>query len=56
MSHDSLFNHYQTNFDLMHAHHYTLTDLNDMIPYEREIYIELLNAKIREENQKKANR
>lgn len=52
MSHDSLYNNLQTNFELMHTHNYRLSDLNDMLPYEREIYIQLLNEKIREKNLK----
>lgn len=51
MSHDNLFNHYKTNFELMQTHHYQLSDLDNMIPYERDIYVQLLNAKIREKNQ-----
>ncbi len=52
MSHDSLFNHLNTNFELMQTHNYLLSDLDSMVPYEREIYIQLLNAKIREKNLK----
>jgi hypothetical protein len=36
----------------------TLTELENMLPYEREIYLTLLNEHIKEENQKvrEANR
>lgn len=40
----------------MQHHKYSLVDLNDMMPYEREIYIHMLNAHIREQNEaNKAN-
>lgn len=52
MSHDNLFNHYNTNFELMHTHKYSLTELDNMIPFERDIYVHMLNARIREKNQK----
>ena len=51
MSHDSLINHYQTNFQLMQHHNYSLTDLNNMIPYEREIYVSLLENFLKEEKE-----
>ena len=38
----------------MQHHKYSLTELEDMMPWEREIYISLLIAHIEEEN-KKAN-
>jgi hypothetical protein len=47
--HDSLMNHYKTNFALMQHHKYSLTELNDMIPWERDVYINLLIAHLKEE-------
>jgi hypothetical protein len=43
-------NHYQTNFALMQHHKYSLSELNDMMPWEREIYVLLLNNWLEEEN------
>jgi hypothetical protein len=43
MSNDSLINHYTMNFELMYHHKFTLTELNSMLPYERGVYVELLN-------------
>jgi hypothetical protein len=51
LSHDSLVNHYRTNFELMKSHHYSLTELEMMMPWEREIYITLLIERVKEENQ-----
>ena len=39
LSHDSVFNYYKTNFALMQHHKYSLTELENMMPWEREIYM-----------------
>ena len=52
LSHDSLFNYYETNFALMKHHKYSLTELDNMIPWEREIYVNLLAKWIKEENER----
>ena len=52
LSHDSLYNYYETNFSLMQHHKYSLTELDNMIPFEREIYVSLLMKYIKEENEK----
>ena len=36
----------------MQYHKYSLTELENMIPFEREIYLGLLEQHIREENEK----
>lgn len=55
LSHDTLVNHYKTNFELMYNDKYSLTELNEMMPWEREIYITLLTQRIREENERRKN-
>ena len=40
------------NFALMHHHKYSLTELEQMMPWEREIYISLLIQYIKDENDK----
>ena len=52
LSHDSLQNYYKTNFALMQPHKYSLEELDNMIPFEREIYVELLSQWIKEENER----
>ena len=37
---------------MMHHHNYSLTELNDMVPYERDIYVTLLKNWIEEENER----
>ena len=46
-----------TNFALMQHHNYSLTELEDMLPREREVYVGLLMNYIEEDNerQKKEN-
>jgi hypothetical protein len=52
LSHDSLFNYYETNFAMMQHHKYSLTELENMMPWEREIYVNLLAKWIKEENER----
>jgi len=52
LSHDSLLNHYKTNFAMMQHHKYSLTELDDMMPFEREIYIALLSEYVKKENER----
>lgn len=50
--HDSLQNYYTTNFNLMQHHKYSLTEIENMLPWEREIYINLLIQYMKEENER----
>ena len=52
LSHDSLFNYYETNFAMMQHHKYSLTELENMMPWEREIYVNLFAKWIKEENER----
>jgi hypothetical protein len=52
MAHTDLASYYKTNFAMMQHHKYSLTELEDMIPWEREIYVTLLQNYIEEENLK----
>jgi hypothetical protein len=52
LSHDSLVNYYKTNFQLMQHHHYSLTEIDMMMPWEREIYLSMLIDHIKEENER----
>ena len=36
----------------MQHHHYSLTELEEMMPWEREIYVSLLMDHIKRENEK----
>lgn len=41
------------NFALMQYHKYDLRTIEDMLPFEREIYIEMLIQHLEEEKQKR---
>jgi hypothetical protein len=40
----------------MQHHKYTLSDIENMIPFERDVYITLLSNHVNEENQKAQER
>jgi hypothetical protein len=52
MAHEDLASYYKTNFALVQHHKYSLTELENMIPWEREIYVTLLKNYIEEQNLK----
>jgi len=52
LSHDSLANYYQLNFAMMQHHKYSLTELDNMIPFERDIYVNLLKNYLEEQEEK----
>jgi len=42
-------NYFRLNFALMQYHKYSLTEIENMIPWERDIYVELLTQHLEEE-------
>ena len=52
MAHEDLESYFKTNFALMQHHKYSLTELENMIAWEREVYLTLLQQFIEEENLK----
>jgi hypothetical protein len=44
--------YYRINFALMQFHKYSLTEVENLIPFEREIYLSLLQQHIEEEKLK----
>jgi hypothetical protein len=52
MTHTNLESYYNVNFQLMQHHKYSLTELENMIPWEREVYVTMLQNYIEEENLK----
>ena len=57
MVHMDLESYYQLNFSLMQYHKYSLTEIENMIPWERDIYVALLKNHLEEEElkQRQAN-
>ena len=52
LSHDDLYNHYNTKFQLMQHHKYSLTEIDDMIPWEKEVYLSMLIEHLKEEEER----
>jgi len=52
MAHTNLESYYKVNFALMQHHKYSLMELENMIPWEKEIYVTLLHQYVEEENLK----
>tara|TARA_B100000963_G_scaffold357904_1_gene381185 strand:+ start:665 stop:832 length:168 start_codon:yes stop_codon:yes gene_type:complete len=48
----NLESYFKLNFALMQHHKYSLTEIENMMPWERDIYVALLNQYIEEENLK----
>ena len=45
--------YYKTNFLLMKLHGFSLTELEDMMPWERDVYLQLLDNYLEEKKSKK---
>lgn len=51
MSYNNLENYYRTNFMLMEEHKYSLTEIENMMPFERQIYVLLVNEYIKKKEE-----
>ena len=52
MAHMELESYFRINFALMQFHKYSLTDIENLIPWERDIYLSLLQQHIEDEKLK----
>ena len=52
----TLESYFKLNFALMQYHKYSLTEIENMIPWERDIYVGLLQAHLEEEELKQKQR
>ena len=52
MAHEDLASYFKLNFALIQHHKYSLTEIENMMPWERDIYVGLLNQWIEDENLK----
>lgn len=55
LCHDNLKNHYKMNFILNQDFGMSLTELDNMLPYEREIYIYMIIARMKEREKQQQN-
>lgn len=52
MIHMDLESYFKLNFSLMQFHKYSLTEIENMLPWERDIYVALLKNHLEEEKDK----
>jgi hypothetical protein len=52
LRHESLGNMMLTNHALMLHYHYSLSELENMLPWQRKIYVELVAKFVKEENER----
>lgn len=52
MSHMNLRSYFELNFSLMQYHKYSLTEIENMIPWERDVYVAMLENHLEEERLK----
>ena len=48
--------YFRINFALMQYHKYSLTEIENMMPWERDVYVVLLKQHIEEEKEKQERR
>ena len=53
MAHINAESYYELMFSLMQYHKYSLTEIEDMMPWEREIYVNLLKNYLDAEKMKR---
>jgi len=51
LSHNNITNYFQLNFSLIKHSGFTLTEIENMVPWEREVYVTLLKQHIEAEKQ-----
>lgn len=51
MMHDNLGNMLETNFQMMQHHHYSLSDIENMLPWEKQIYVGMISEYVKKHNE-----
>jgi len=51
----SLFEYYKLNFSLAQHHKWSISEIENMMPWERETYVALLIQWVEEENERQKN-
>jgi subtilase family serine protease len=52
MSYNNLGNYYSTIFSMRQHHNYTITEIEELFPFEREIYLNMIIAYLKELGEK----
>lgn len=53
MNHNTLGNYYEVNFALTQHHKWSLTEIEDLVPWERDVYVKFLSDFIEEQKEKR---
>jgi len=56
MVHMDLENYFKLNFALIQYHKYSLTEIENMMPWERDVYVSLLQQHLEDEKLKQQQR
>ncbi len=51
LSHTNLAQYYDSTFQLMQYHNYSLNEIDGLIPWEREVYLSMLMEHIKEQKE-----
>ena len=52
MGYNNLSHYYQNNFNLVQFHKWSFTEIENMLPFERDIFIDMLVNHIREQEKR----
>tara|TARA_R110001632_G_scaffold213696_1_gene340112 strand:+ start:248 stop:421 length:174 start_codon:yes stop_codon:yes gene_type:complete len=55
LSHTNLGNYYQTVFAMVQHHKYSISDVEGLLPYERDLYFGMLVDHIEKQNESQKN-
>lgn len=55
LSHNTLQNYYSSVFSMVQHHKYSITEIENLIPFERDIYLEMLIKHIKETEEARNN-
>lgn len=53
MSHNNIGNYYELTFSLVQHHKYSITEIENMFPFERDLYVELLVDFLKSQEEKR---
>ncbi len=52
MGYISLESYYETNFSMIQHHKWSLTEIENLIPWERDVYVQMLSDHLKEQHKK----
>ena len=56
LSHNTLANYYELIFALVQHHKYSITEIENLVPYERDVYVAMLQAHLKAEKERAENK